>query len=46
MALSPDDRGFALAKYASQIVGHRNRVVLMLDWIDAMQRTVASPAPR
>ena len=33
-ALSPDDSGFALAQYASQIVGNRNRVILMLDWID------------
>ena len=39
LALSPDDRGFALAKYASEVGGTRNRVVLMLDWIDAMQRT-------
>jgi Tol biopolymer transport system component len=46
LALSPDDRGFALAKDASQIAGGRNRVVLMLDWMDAMQRTVTSPAPR
>ena len=46
LALSPDDRGFALAKYASPIVGNRNRVVLMLDWIDATQRTVTGSPPR
>ena len=46
LALSPDDRGFALTKYASEVGGTRNRVVLMLDWIDAIQRTVTSPAPR
>lgn len=33
LALSSDDRGFALAKYASQVVDNRNRVVLMLDWM-------------
>ena len=46
LALSPDDRGFALAKYASEIVGTRNRVVLMLDWIDPLERTGARAAPR
>ncbi len=45
LALSPDDRGFALAKYSSQVVGNRNRVALMLDWIDAAQRTGTSQAP-
>jgi Tol biopolymer transport system component len=46
LALSPDDRGFALAKYASQSVGNRNRVVLLLDWIDAVQQSVPASAPR
>jgi serine/threonine-protein kinase len=46
MALSPDDRGFALAKFASETGRNRNRVVLMLDWIDAMPRTVPGSPPR
>jgi eukaryotic-like serine/threonine-protein kinase len=46
LALSPDDRGFALAKYASEVGGTRNRVVLMLDWIDAMPPTAPGSRPR
>ena len=46
LALSPDDRGFALAKYASEVGGTRNRVVLMLDWIDAMPPTAPGSPPR
>ena len=46
LALSPDDRGFALAKNASEVGGTRNRVVLMLDWMDAMPPTVPGSSPR
>lgn len=46
LALSPDDRGFALAKYASEVGGTRNRVVLMLDWLDAIPPTVPASSPR
>ena len=46
LALSPDDHGFALAKYAGEIGGIRNRVVLMLDWIEAMPQTVPRSPPQ
>jgi serine/threonine-protein kinase len=38
LAASPDDRGFALVKYAERMVGDRGRIVMMLDWIDAVKR--------
>jgi eukaryotic-like serine/threonine-protein kinase len=38
LSLSPDDQGFALAKYAEQVVGDRGHVVLMLDWVDSIKR--------
>jgi serine/threonine-protein kinase len=43
MALSPDDKGFALAKYAERVIGDRSRIVLWLDWIDAVKRGAAVP---
>jgi eukaryotic-like serine/threonine-protein kinase len=38
MSASPDDRGFALVKYAERVVGDRGHLVMMLDWIDAVKR--------
>ena len=38
LAASPDDRGFALVKYAERVVGDRSRIVMMLDWIEAAKR--------
>ena len=38
LSLSPDDQGFALAKYAEQVVGDRSHVVLMLDWAESIRR--------
>jgi serine/threonine-protein kinase len=38
LAASPDDRGFALVKYAERVVGDRGRIVMMLDWIEAAKR--------
>ena len=46
LSLSPDDRGFALAKYAGEFGGNRSRAVLLLDWLDAVERTVPGSAPR
>ena len=41
LAASPDDRGFALVKYAERMAGNRGRIVMMLDWIEAVKRGVA-----
>ena len=38
LSLSPDDQGFALAKYAEQVVGDRSHVVLMLDCAESIRR--------
>jgi serine/threonine-protein kinase len=38
LSASPDDRGFALVKYAERVVGDRGRIVMMLDWIAAVKR--------
>ena len=38
LSASPDDRGFALVKYADRVVGDRGRIVMMLDWIEAVKR--------
>jgi serine/threonine-protein kinase len=44
LSLSPDDQGFALAKYAEQVVGDRSHLVLMVDWVDSVKRgSTASP---
>lgn len=46
LSLAPDDGGVALAKYAEQVVGDRSRIVLMLDWIDAVKGGFAGSAPQ
>jgi serine/threonine-protein kinase len=46
LAASPDDRGFALVKYAERVVGDRSRIVMMLDWIQAVKRGAATSAVR
>jgi len=38
LSLSPDDQGFALAKYADQVVGDRSHLVLMVDWVESIKR--------
>jgi serine/threonine-protein kinase len=37
LSLSPDDQGFALAKYAEQVVGDRSHLVLMVDWVESIK---------
>jgi serine/threonine-protein kinase len=46
LAASPDDRGFALVKYAERMVGDRGRIVMMLDWIEAAKRGVPKSGVR